>query len=138
MNTETLLFKMKDAINARDIESFVECFSESYASEQPVHPDRAFSGRDQVRKNWSSNFNEMPDFSAQLLRYAILNNTVWTEWEWQGTRRDNSKMLIRGVMILGVEEAKFSWGRLYIEPVDLNGKGIDASVTEVMLGKKVN
>ncbi len=136
MNAEALLFKMKDAINTRDIESFVQCFSESYASEQPVHPDRAFQGRDQVTKNWSSNFTEMPDFSAQLVRYAIAYDTIWAEWEWQGTRRDTSKLLVRGVMIMSVKEGKFTWGRLYIEPVESNGKGIDASVTEVMLGKQ--
>jgi hypothetical protein len=123
-------------LTARDINLLMECFDEDYSSEQPVHPDRSFHGHDQVRKNWASNFDEMPDFSAHLLRHAISNNSLWTEWEWQGTRQDKSKLLMRGVIIMGVETDKIKWGRLYVEPVDISGKGIEAAVKEVMHGKK--
>jgi len=136
MDAETLLFKLKDALNAHDIEAFVACFDDNYYSEQPVHPDRTFQGREQVRRNWASNFDEMPDFSAQLIRHAINKDSIWTEWEWQGTRRDNSKLFMRGVMIIGVQEDKITWGRLYVEPVEMNGKGIEAAVAEVMHGKR--
>ena len=112
------------------------CFDDNYYSEQPVHPDRTFQGREQVRRNWASNFDEMPDFSAQLIRHAINKDSIWTEWEWQGTRRDNSKLFMRGVMIIGVQEDKITWGRLYVEPVEMNGKGIEAAVAEVMHGKR--
>jgi hypothetical protein len=66
MDAETLLFKFRDALNSHDIEAFVACFDQNYHSEQPVHPGRTFQGREQVRKNWTSNFEETPDFSAQL------------------------------------------------------------------------
>jgi len=135
MDAETLLFKLKDALNAHDIEAFVACFGEKYHSEQPVHPDRTFQGREQVRTNWAANFEEMPDFSGQLIKHAINHDSIWTEWEWQGTRRDNSKLFMRGIMIIGVQEGKITWGRLYVEPVELNGSGIDAAVKEVMHGK---
>ena len=138
MDEETLLFKLKDAFNTHDIDALVACFDESYYSEQPVHPDRSFQGPEQVKKNWASNFNEMPDFTAQLLRHAISNNSVWAEWEWQGTRQDNSKLLMRGVTIMGVEDGKIKWGRLYVEPVEMNGKGIEAAIEEVMHGKKTD
>jgi hypothetical protein len=78
----------------------------------------------------------MPDFSAQLIGYAVNSDSIWTEWEWQGTRKDNSKLFIRGVMIMGVEAGKITWGRLYVEPVEASGKGIEAAVQEVMQGKK--
>jgi hypothetical protein len=136
VNLESLLLKLNDAFNTHDIESLGECFDEGYSSEQPVHPDRTFQGNDQLKKNWASNFNEMPDFSAQLLRHAISNNTIWAEWEWQGTRRDKSRLLMRGVTIMGVEDRKIKWGRLYVEPVDMSGKGITAAVEEVMHGKE--
>ena len=42
---------------------------------------------------------------------------------------------MRGVIIFGVENSKIIWGRLYLEPVEVLGKGIDAAVEEVMLGK---
>ena len=138
MNLESLLIKLKNAFNTHDIKLLIGCFDESYFSEQPVHPDRSFQGQDQVKKNWASNFNEMPDFSAHLLRHAINNNSIWAEWEWQGTRQDKSRLLMRGVTIMGIEGGKIKWGRLYIEPVEMNGKGIEAAVEEVMHGKKTD
>ena len=33
------------AMNAHDIDAFVACFATDYRSEQPAHPDRAFSGQ---------------------------------------------------------------------------------------------
>ena len=138
MDLESLLLKLKNAFNTHDIKLLIECFDENYSSEQPVHPDRTFHGQEQVKKNWGSNFNEMPDFSAHLLRYAISNNSIWAEWEWQGTRQDKSRLLMRGVTIMGVEGGKIKWGRLYVEPVEMNGKGIDAAVEEVMHGKKTD
>jgi len=138
MDLESLLLKLNNAFNTHDIEVLIECFDESYLSEQPVHPDRTFHGREQVKRNWTSNFNEMPDFSAQLLRHAISNKSIWAEWEWQGTRQDKSRLLMRGVTIMFVEESKIKWGRLYIEPVEMKGKGIEAAIEEVMHGKKTD
>lgn len=136
MNSEFILSKLNDAFNNRDIESLMECFDSNYLSEQPVHPDRTFKGTEQVRKNWTSNFIEMPDFSSRLIRHAINKNCLWAEWEWQGTRMDKSRLLMRGAMIMGVENDKIIWARLYVEPVESGGKGIDAAIVEVMQGKK--
>ena len=136
MDIKSLLDNLNSALNNHDIESFVACFAENYFSEQPVHPDRTFQGRDQVRKNWSANFKEMPDFSAQLIRHVISNDTLWTEWEWHGTRSDHSELFMRGVMIMGVQDGKITWARLYVEPVEEHGKGIEAAMKEVMHGKK--
>ena len=137
MDEESLLFKLNDAFNKHDIEAFVACFDENYYSEQPAHPDRIFKGREQVRKNWASNFDDMPDFSAQLIRHAVNKDTVWAEWEWRGTRKDNSKLFMRGIMIMGIQEGRINWGRLDVEPVEVNGKGIEAAMEEVMHGKKI-
>ena len=136
MDAETLLNNLNSALNTHDIDAFVACFAENYFSEQPVHPDRTFKGSEQVRKNWSANFEEMPDFSAQLIRHVSFNETLWTEWEWHGTRSDHSKLFMRGVMIMGVHEGKITWGRLYVEPVEEHGKGIEAAMKEVMHHKK--
>lgn len=138
MNTASLLLKLKEALNTHDIDSFTACFNEDYHSEQPAHPDRTFRGKEQVKENWSSIFSEMPDFSAQLLSHSISNKTIWAEWEWQGTRQDKSRLLMRGVTIMGAEEGKIQWGRLYVEPVERSGKDIEATVQEVMQGKKDN
>jgi hypothetical protein len=138
MNQEALLLKLKNAFNTHDIKSLIECFDENYYSEQPLHPDRTFRGQAQVEKNWASNFSEMPDFSAHLVRHAISDNSIWSEWEWQGTRMDKSVLLMRGVIIMTIENGKINRARLYIEPVEVSGKGIEAAVEEVMLGKKTD
>ena len=135
MELESLLLKLNDAFNTHNMQALMECFEQNYLSEQPVHPDRTFQGREQVRRNWASNFDEMPDFSAQLIRHVTNHDSIWTEWEWQGTRRDNSKLFMRGVMIIRVQEGKLTWSRLYVEPVEMNGKGIEAAVAEVMHSK---
>ena len=138
LNPEALLLKLKNAFNSHDMKSLMECFDENYYSEQPVHPDRTFQGQEQVKKNWASNFNEMPDFSAHLLSHTISDNSIWSEWEWQGTRQDKSMLLMRGVIIMIIENSKIKRGRLYIEPVEVSGKGIEAAVEEVMHGKKID
>src|ERR1700751_1674804 len=76
--------RLDAAMNAHDREAFLACFQDDYESEQPAHPDRAFGGREQVRRNWSAGFDGVPDFRSELLRSAADGDTVWTEWHWQG------------------------------------------------------
>ena len=37
------------ALNAHDLDAFVDCFAADYHSEQPAHPARTFVGSDKVR-----------------------------------------------------------------------------------------
>jgi hypothetical protein len=60
-----VLERLHDAQNRHDLDAFVACFDPEYRSEQPVHPDRAFVGREQVRKNWAEVFAGVPDFQAE-------------------------------------------------------------------------
>lgn len=107
------------------------CFAEDYQSEQPVHPDRGFTGREQVRKNWGAIFRGIPDFRADLLRSATTDDTVWSEWHWQGTPVAGGKFEWRGIMILGIAGDRIAWARLYMGPVDQVGQGIDAAVRDM-------
>ncbi len=118
-------------MNDRDIESFVLLFAVDYDSQQPAHPDRAFRGRDRVRENWSSIFAAVPDFSADLVDVAAAGDTLWTEWRWRGTHADNSRLEMAGVIVMGVRDGLISWGRLYVEPIEQAGAGIDAAVAEM-------
>src|SRR5688500_9435639 len=77
--------RLAQAMTAHDLEAMLSTFDSDYRSEQPVHPDRAFHGMEQVRKNWSAIFSSAPDFRANLLRMVVDANTVWSEWEWTGT-----------------------------------------------------
>ena len=83
-----VLERMHRAVNQHDLEAFVACFHPDYQSEQPVHPNRGFGGREQVRTNWKALFEGIPDFHAELLATAAGGDTVWSEWRWTGTRAD--------------------------------------------------
>src|SRR5687767_10096996 len=113
----SVLTRLQDAQNQRDLEAFLACFDPHYQSEQPNHPDRAFGGREQVRKNWSAIFNSFPDFQSELLRAASVGDTAWAEWRWFGTRVDGNRLDMRGVTIFGVRDDRITWGRLYMEGV---------------------
>src|ERR671921_94697 len=57
-----VLERLRDAQNAHDLDAFVACFDPRYRSEQPVHPDRAFVGAEQVRSNWAEVFAGVRDY----------------------------------------------------------------------------
>jgi hypothetical protein len=79
--------RLNAAMNAHDIEAFVACFDEDYESEQPAHPDRAFRGREQVRRNWSEIFEGVADFSSELIEAGATGETESSEWRWRARSR---------------------------------------------------
>jgi ketosteroid isomerase-like protein len=115
--------RLDAALNARDIEAMVALLAPDYDSVQPAHPDRAFTGRDQVHKNWSAMFAGVPDFRSELVRTCADGDTVWSEWRWQGTDLD-----IAGVIVMGIRDEEIAWARLYVEPIEQAGAGIEAAV----------
>jgi ketosteroid isomerase-like protein len=116
------------ATNDHDIERVVSCFAEDYVLDAPAHPRRAFRGNAQVRRNWTQIFAAVPDITARLLRSAVDGDTVWTEWEMAGTRRDGGRHLMRGVFIFGVAAGQVRWARMFLEPVEESGGDIDAAL----------
>jgi ketosteroid isomerase-like protein len=123
-----LYARLVDAQNAHDLDAMLECFDPAYASEQPAHPARAFTGTDQVRKNWSALLTAIPDFRADVLRTAATADTVWAEARWSGTKADGSRLEEMIVTILGVDGGRIVWGRLYGEEVERDGPDIDETV----------
>ena len=127
-----LAVALAEAMNGGDIEAFVSLFDPDYDSQQPAHPDRAFVGRDQVHANWSAVFSGVPDFQAELIATAVEADTVWSEWRWRGTHAaDGSRLEMAGVIIFGVRSRRISWARLYVEPVEHGGEGIEAAVRDM-------
>ena len=124
----TTLLRLHDAINRHDLETFVACFAPDYQSEQPAHPNREFTGSEQVRKNWAIFFEAVPDLHAELLRLTEQDDTVWAEWHWRGTRRDGTLLEMRGVTLFGVRDDRIVWGRLYMEETDKAGNNIEATM----------
>jgi ketosteroid isomerase-like protein len=128
---EAVVARLHAAMNAQDLEALVACFAEDYDSAQPAHPERAFRGREQVRANWSAIFGGVPDFRAELVRVDTGGDTLWSEWRWEGTQSDGGRLDMAGVIVLGVRDDRIAWARLYIEPVERTGEGIDAAVRDM-------
>ncbi len=110
--------RLRDATNAHDIERLVACFGEDYVLDAPVHPERSFRGKEQVRRNWTNFFAAVPDITTRILRSATDGDTVWTEWVMSGTRRDGAAHLVQGVFIFGVGGGSIRWGRMFLEPME--------------------
>lgn len=126
------LGRLVRATNAHDVDALVECFAAGFVSETPAHPDRNFTGVDQVRRNWSMIFGAVPDLSASVTRWSLDGDVVWAEWEHRGTRRDGAPHDLRGVTIMGAGDAGIEWLRFYLEPVARDGVGATDGVRTVL------
>jgi hypothetical protein len=120
--------RLREATNGRDLAALVACFAPGYRNQTPAHPERGFTGRDQVRRNWEQIFAAIPDLTTEVLRRVVDRNTVWTEWEHRGTRPDGSRHLMRGVVIFGVADGLAEWARFYLEPVHEGGEDAGTAV----------
>lgn len=120
--------RLCEATNAHDLDRIVECFTDDYVNENPVHPARGFRGREQVRHNWTQIFAAVPDLTVRVIRSDRVGETVWSEWEMRGTRPDGGQHLMRGVMLFGLAGEEAQSMRLYLEPVDSSPTDIDEAV----------
>ena len=93
----SVIERMRDAINAHDLDTLAACFAPDYASAFPAHPDRAFRGIELMRRNWTQIFAGAPDIEATLLRCTADGEVVWAEWERHGTRADGAPFAMAGV-----------------------------------------
>jgi ketosteroid isomerase-like protein len=127
--------RLQRATNEHDLDALVACFAPDYRNETPAHPERGFSGREQVRANWTQIFAAIPDVACEVLRCAIDGDTVWSEWEHRGTRPDGTPHLMRGIVIFGVADGLAAWARFYLEPVQADADTVDQAVrAQVMPG----
>ena len=129
--------RLRDAMNEHDLEALVGVFDQDVISETPAHPQRTFRGADQVRRNWEQIFAGVPDLRADLLDAVADGDTVWSEWDWSGTRRDGSAHRMRGVTILGLRDERVSTVHFYMEPVDQAGPGPSDAVRQIVAGTAV-
>lgn len=126
-----LLERLLPAVNGHDLESSVTCFHEEYVNENPAHPQRGFRGNEQVRRDWTQIFAEVPDVRARVLRSAVDGDSLWTEWEMSGARRDGGQFDMRGVFIFGVVDGRARWARMFLEPIERADGDLDAFVSQV-------
>lgn len=129
--------RLVQAVNGHDLGGLVSCFADDYVNETPVHPQRGFTGSDQVRTNWTQIFAGVPDIEAAVLCRAEGDGRVWTEWEMSGTRsEDREPFIMRGVVIFRVMGDVISSARFYLEPVEETSGDVDAHTSRVVTGKE--
>jgi len=135
---------LREAMTAHDPAALAACFAVDYRNETPVHPSRGFTGREQVRANWSRILGEVPDLVADLVRWARepaeSEPAVWTEWQWTGHRSDGIPFCMRGVTVFGIGPDEMGvdgvapgpdvirWARFYMEPADPDEIDVDEAV----------
>lgn len=124
--------RLLTATNDHDIDALVDCFAAEYVNETPAHPQRGFTGRDQVRSNWTSIFAGVPDITARVAARVVDGSSTWTEWEMSGSRPDGGRHAMAGVIIFGVCEDRIVRARFYLEPVEQTSGDVNAAVERAM------
>ncbi len=128
-----VLARLVDAQNDHDAERVAQCFAPDYRSEQPCHPGREFVGSAQVLANWTGVFAGVPDFRAEVVAGVEDGDTEWAEVHWSGHHVDGSVFAMRGVLVATTVDGLISSARLFVEPVEESGGGIDEAVEEIFV-----
>ncbi len=117
ISPKEVLVQFNAAINRHDVEGVVGCFAPNYQSEQPFHPERAFTGSDVVRKNYEFLFTNIPDIHGDILNLVVDGENVWIEQHLQGTKLDGTRFILKGVILAVVQSGVISSARLYMEQI---------------------
>ena len=124
-----LVEQMRAALAAHDVDRFVEFFHEDYSGERPRHPGSPNSNRDEVRSNWTEIIRDVPDLRIEIPASCQDGDTIWSEWRAYGTSLSGATLELRGVFIFGVRDGRVSWSRMYMEPVEQEGKPLPGLAT---------
>ncbi len=62
------------------------------------------------------------------MRADAIGDVEWSEWRWHGTHDDGSLLDVAGVIVFGIRDGRVAWARLYVEPIEHAGAGIEAAV----------
>ena len=124
-----VLDRLVASTNAHDLDGLVDCFAESYALTDPVHPARSFSGSAQVRKNWGTMFTALPDVHIDLQDQVVTDAGFWLEAAQVGTRPSGERLEMQTVFIAAVEDGRITRAHIYAAPVEAGGPDINAFFT---------
>lgn len=122
------------ATNAHDLDGLVSCFAADYRLSDPVHPARSFVGAAQVRRNWATMFEAVPDLRLEVEDRAVTDTGFWLEATQLGVRHDGVRIKARTVFIAKVDDGLIRSAHMYAAPVEEGGPGIDA-VFAAMAGR---
>ncbi|MDJ1132864.1 nuclear transport factor 2 family protein [Streptomyces iconiensis] len=121
MSTDVLR-RMEKTMNSHDLDAFADCFTEDFRSVLPLHPERSFTGRAQMRSNWAALFAHVPDLVGTVLQSVVDGDQVWSEWEIVGTTVEGEPYLSRGVVILRPSGERIASVRFYLENADADAE----------------
>ena len=116
-----LLERMRAALDAHDLDTFVNFFRDDYVGERPRHPGSPMSSREDVRRNWEEVISDVPDLRVDVPAAVEDGNTIWSEWRAYGMARSGAMLELRGVIIFGIQGDQVGWSRMYMEPVEHEG-----------------
>jgi hypothetical protein len=117
-----VLDRLRDAIRSHDPNRVAACFTDDYRAEIPHHPDRSFTGTEQVRRNWTAIFADVPDITASIVRTAANGAEIWSEWELTGTNSAGARVAFVGPVVLTARDGLISWTRFYLDRVETTTK----------------
>ncbi len=117
-----------EAANRHDVDGIYACVHPHFDSIQPCFPSRNFTGAEQVRKNWRAIFEAEPVFRLSVLRSARSGDTVWVELHGAGNAAQ-----VAGIFILGIEDERIRWARVYSGPVEQMGEEGEASQRQMQI-----
>ena len=126
------LTRLRDATNAHDVDAIADCFTDDYVNVTPCHPARGFTGREQVRRNWTTILAAVPDLVAEVVDSTVDGPHIWSEM--RGTRRDGEPHLMRGVLVFTVRDEQAEHLRFFLEPVDSAAVDADRAVARLTGG----
>jgi ketosteroid isomerase-like protein len=121
------------ALSEHDVEAAVACFDPDYEDEAPARPGESVKGQENVRRNFETLFQDVPNLRAEILSAVVDGDSVWMEWRMHGTRSNGTPFEFAGVNIFGVREDRFAWGRIYTELVRDAG-GVDGQLQRMTKG----
>ncbi len=125
-NLSAVIERLRRAWNAHDTDALVACLHPDYESIQPLHPERNLQGRESAARSWAATFEAVPDLEAELLRWAVTEDEVWTEWWWSGSHVNGNSFNAGGVMVFRLAQDRITGARVYTEIVPTSGPDWDA------------
>jgi ketosteroid isomerase-like protein len=134
MTRPEFLTRILEATNSHDVDRIAACFTDDYVNVTPCHPARGFTGREQVRRNWTAILGGVPDLVAEVVGWCGDGPVIWSEWEMRGTRRDGAPHLMRGVLVFTLRDERAEELRFFLEPVDESGTSADEAVATLTGG----
>jgi hypothetical protein len=111
-----IVTRFQQAINQHDLDGLLCCLHPQYREEKPLFGESGLLGREQIRQQWQKLFARVPDLQADADRWAVHDETVWTQWCWHGRESSGDYFELSGTTLFGVETDSILWGRFSLLP----------------------